>query len=59
MLERVKRNFNRQVYAEVLLQEEVNLLHREPSYGVLHVNTLTFWTVAEVQRRCTFFLSPR
>jgi hypothetical protein len=25
MLERVKRNFNRQVYAEVLLQEEVNL----------------------------------
>jgi hypothetical protein len=25
MLERVKRNFNRQVYAEVLLQAEVNL----------------------------------
>ena len=59
MLERVKRNFNRQVYAEVLLQEVVNLSHREPWYGVLHVNTLTFCTVTEVQRRYTFFLSPR
>ena len=42
MLDSFQRNFNRQVYAEVLLQEEVNLSHREPLYGVLHVNAYFF-----------------